>query len=681
LNRKFVPTFLCCLMLSSLATGLIVSVKAPVPEPIILWAVITDDPYFGYYGGYHDIFYAMKDELIKIGIDLRIAMYDDFSMYDTIWDPPCTLRPGDYDGNPETHTYGVDGWDFGCGEYWILPTGYLWVNSLVLGDRTVNSSIGGYNIMNWHNKEADYLWNKGLATLDPVMHNRYMGMWQEIFMHDPPMINMYYGELYTGMGSYVEGWDPVAYFYELSRLRINKAKFDAVAPPNRKAIGSDTWIYAVAEQIYGWNELNILTYTEDLIHQMIKDKCYTLTREDIDGRTGKFYQKPSIAADYPTWLPGPYGPNTVARVPIRHGITWSDGVPLNATDVAFTFNLLNDGRAGGESDIRLLLEEAVIVDEYTVDFVLNAPRYDFTTLWGDEWGANILPWHQLKDISPPQIKNSPLMNDWKPVSMGGQGLEGTGPYVITGYQPDVQVVLEKRDDYWGYALGWGTELPQKIILPYIPDAASRLIALQNLEVDLGDYSTAPVETWENMMTWPTHTVYSYLYPSSNPLYINCLNPILSNRYVRLAIAHAIPWKKIRDQILPGWGYKSSFYGGTFILPQTDSFNKELGDYANWNTPLGNDIPKAQMYMNMWRYSQVGTDSTKGPIGDHDFNGLVEMTDFPIWAKNIGTHSTDWVHVPTKPIDPDNDNNDNVDMSDFALWANRFGTYYPYRGAW
>jgi len=95
---------------------------------------------------------------------------------------------------------------------------------------------------------------------------------------------------------------------------------------------------------------------------------------------------------------------------------------------------------------------------------------------------------------------------------------------------------------------------------------------------------------------------------------------------------------------------------------------------------------------MWRYSQAGmtADYAKGPMGDHDLSGYVEIVDFPIWARWFGTspttdplypHPEKWPHTPGNDRDPDNDNNAYVEMKDFPLWASNFGKSYPYPGAW
>ncbi len=97
-------------------------------------------------------------------------------------------------------------------------------------------------------------------------------------------------------------------------------------------------------------------------------------------------------------------------------------------------------------------------------------------------------------------------------------------------------------------------------------------------------------------------------------------------------------------------------------------------------PYEYNIAKAQQYMNMWNYSQVGTDYTLGPVGDNDFSGFVEMSDFFIWAENVGTAPDAWPWYPGQDIDPDADNTDFVEMADFFRWRENIGEHYPFPGA-
>ncbi len=86
-------------------------------------------------------------------------------------------------------------------------------------------------------------------------------------------------------------------------------------------------------------------------------------------------------------------------------------------------------------------------------------------------------------------------------------------------------------------------------------------------------------------------------------------------------------------------------------------------------------------MDIWRYSQEGTDYTKGPLGDHDFSGFVEMIDYPIWVINLGKNASDLPWWPSNNIDPDNDNNGRVLLQDITHWATNVGKRYPHKSAW
>jgi ABC-type transport system substrate-binding protein len=369
----------------------------------------------------------------------------------------------------------------------------------------------------------------------------------------------------------------------------------------------------------------------------------------------------------------------VARVPIVQGLNWTDDIPFNATDVAFSYNAMldidNKGFAYG--DYWFLMNRTEVVDPYTVDFIYNpgmGPDYDFAGYNAHGWGIGMIPWHQLKNEDLTTWRNAPFNSDPVPKSKGGKGVECLGPYVPISQNPsDKSITFERRDQYIN-VLGWANTLPQYYVMKIIQDDGARWTQLNNLEVDVIEYPTKPLQDWINMNTTGKHKVYSFKYPAMHPLWMNLQNPILSNRYVRLAIAHAIPYPKIFNDILPGWGVSQAYYGKSFVLPIHGSFNTALGNYEY-------NIDKAKQYMDMWRYSQATLDPSKGPRGDHDFSGYVGVDDFPIWAKWRGKTPSQWTFKPGNDIDPDNDNDADVDVADYTSWAANYGKRYPFNGAW
>jgi len=688
--RKSVLTRLMCrstalislLLVGVFAAGLIAPI-APVKAPtdVILWLVSTNDPGPGYYGGYHDIVPLLQTEFEKIGIDLRWEnSYDAFTWEDVVWDITWD-RNGTYDGDPSSHTYGEDGWDLALFEWWENPTSYIWGDELVYSWGTPPT---GWNIMSWNDTKADYFWQMAATTLDTTTHNKWMWKWQEEAMHNPPTIPIYYAEQMTARASYLDGWDDVAWLYDLSQLDINETKFNEVAPTtpyDRKSVGSDTVIWAAAEPVWVMYPLGTLTYSEETLNVLKGGMLYRTSRENMAfPPSGDFTVIPTLAADFPSWyqLPDPDG-RWVARVPIRSGITWSDGVEFNATDVAYSYNsVLNPAcKSQAYGDYSFLLDTVQVVDRYTVDFIYAlgmGPDYDFAGYQAHGWALSMLPWHQIGPDYVTNWKSQPYNFDPVPVSRGGDGLEVLGPYVPTAFTSEVAVEFEKRTEYVD-ALGWSDTIPNRFIMKFIPTAETRFIALQNLEADFIEYPTAPLADWQNMQGWATHRVYSYFYPAAHSLWIQHTNTILSNRYVRLALAYAIPYDTIFNNILPGWGVLNAYRGKTMmVLPNHESFHPTLGNYEY-------NITKAQQYMDMWRNSQVGATPSLGPLGDHDFSGFVEMPDYPIWVNNLGKYTYEFPWWPSNNIDPDNDNSGRALLPDITYWGMHVGDRYPYSGAW
>jgi len=676
LKHTTIVTLITLILASALLASCLVPLQA-VPWSINLEATVTTNPYWGYYGGYHDIWYTIQPELAKIGINVALDMYDEFTWWDQVWEEGWN-HTGDT-------AYPPGGWDMTILEWWLQPHALdPWFSSMVYSWMWPPE---GYNIHPWSNEKADdYLW-KGMTTFDASDRKKYLWDWQEEFMHDPPWANIYYPLVYEVTGRYVEGYDPTGcWFYDVSHLAINTT---ALPPELNYSPRNETLIYAVSEPLWNLLPLFTETYTEE---QMTTLQWNTLYVWSIDPwpPTGTspgledYKIKPELASDYPTYLVGPNGPDTRVRVPLRHGVLWSDGRELNASDVKLSFDLTLTTHASGMGDYAYILDDVVIVDEYTVDFLLKAPCPDIISVLSNDWGGGlILPWHHLKGVSPPNIKGLEANYDtenpsaWFPV---------TGPFKLKAVTPE-HLELERNPDYFGYDLGWGPYGVETIILKWVPDPGVRLAEMKTNTIDFGEYPTAPVEVYHDLMDeekWPYLRVWQYNYPASNPIWFNFDNPYLSNRYVRQAIAHAVPYDLIISDKLQSWGIETAYQGKTYIMPThyyTDPSTSETVHLYNDDLePFENNITKAEMYMNMWYYSQEGTDHTLGPVGDADFSGVVRLDDFILWATNFGTEPADWTFLPGNDIDPDFDNSGTVNLDDFIEWAANYGAYYPFEGA-
>lgn len=65
-------------------------------------------------------------------------------------------------------------------------------------------------------------------------------------------------------------------------------------------------------------------------------------------------------------------------ITLRQGVTWSDGEPFTATDVAFTFNMLLETHTPPlywESEVQANVQSIDIIDDYTVKFNLKSATH------------------------------------------------------------------------------------------------------------------------------------------------------------------------------------------------------------------------------------------------------------------------------------------------------------------
>lgn len=145
-------------------------------------------------------------------------------------------------------------------------------------------------------------------------------------------------------------------------------------------------------------------------------------------------------------------PNTW-RFVLREGVTFHDGTPFTAEAVQWSM-----GRVAARGGGTLGLDEnsVEIIDDLTVEITPV-----FTNL------------RVVQQICHPQ--NSIVAPNSEPAELR----VGTGPFKEAEYQREERYVVEANDDYWGDA-----PKLSKITFRFIPDATTRVLALQSGEVDL-----------------------------------------------------------------------------------------------------------------------------------------------------------------------------------------------------
>lgn len=112
---------------------------------------------------------------------------------------------------------------------------------------------------------------------------------------------------------------------------------------------------------------------------------------------------------------------------LRDGVKWSDGQPLTADDVAFTFELLRQNKALNAQGLPLAGASAPTPTQAVITF--TKPAYQ--VMW---WRTTPVPKHQWASVTDP-VK----FTDSDPV--------GSGPYMFKTFTPQA-ITLSKNPYYW-----------------------------------------------------------------------------------------------------------------------------------------------------------------------------------------------------------------------------------------
>ena len=128
---------------------------------------------------------------------------------------------------------------------------------------------------------------------------------------------------------------------------------------------------------------------------------------------------------------------------IRTGVSWSDGEPLTAADIAYTYNRVLTERVAGNNWESYLRNVASVTapDDATIVLQLSKPNATLPLL-----PIPILPEHIWKDVGEKELKayaNEPA---------NGQPVVGSGPFrFVEGTAGGSTYRFEANKDYWGGA--------------------------------------------------------------------------------------------------------------------------------------------------------------------------------------------------------------------------------------
>lgn len=235
---------------------------------------------------------------------------------------------------------------------------------------------------------------------------------------------------------------------------------------------------------------------------------------------------PVLATEVPTLENGGIvrnGAGMSITYKLRPGVLWHDGQPFTSADVAFTWRAVKNPAFIAESKDGT--DEIVSIetpDPLTVICRYAAVSPTFATTL---FTFGILPQHLLEDVD----LNTSSYNE-RPI--------GTGPFMVTAFKRGQYVLTERFPGYWRRDAN-GRRLPylDKLIFKIIPNSNTLLTQIRSGELDL--VTQTPYDQAKQMHGLPGVELIRAPLLSWQHLDFNYRNPILADRQVRLAIAHAI----------------------------------------------------------------------------------------------------------------------------------------------
>lgn len=213
--------------------------------------------------------------------------------------------------------------------------------------------------------------------------------------------------------------------------------------------------------------------------------------------------------------------NRSVVVKLRSGVTWHDGKPFTAEDVVWTIQ--EYWKPFFPQTIFDFLDgvEATAPDEVVLRFARPAPEFSVGFLFSDLTNY-ILPKHVYAgtDLLLNPANNAPI---------------GTGPWKFVKWVRGSYAEFASNAGYWDKA----TKRPEKLIIRWWREPASRAAAFETGELDVGVVNPAPLGDIKRLQANPNLKVVFEEQGTPLGLHFNTRNPVVSDARVRRALLHAI----------------------------------------------------------------------------------------------------------------------------------------------
>jgi peptide/nickel transport system substrate-binding protein len=305
------------------------------------------------------------------------------------------------------------------------------------------------------------------------------------------------------------------------------------------------------------------------------------------------------------------------KVVLRDDLTWSDGKPITAHDIVFTFQTIMNPKVpvpavrAGTDKLRWIHA----YDDHTVVF------FHKESLATNVWNVNfpIIPKHVYEESLK---KDVTLKDSDYHVQLEDNPVCG-GAYTISKRTRGQEIVLTRRDSWYMHNGKQVREKPyfKEVRFRIIEDPNIALLALKNGEIDEMELNP---EQWRTQTTddefYRLNTKASGVEWTGFQFLWNLKTPFFSDIRVRRAMAYAFNYKEMLDTLFYGLYQPSNgiFYNGAWMAP------------TNPAPPYTQDLDKAEQLLDDAGWQDHDGDG----IRDKEINGKLEKFEFGIVVPTI-----------------------------------------------
>lgn len=225
---------------------------------------------------------------------------------------------------------------------------------------------------------------------------------------------------------------------------------------------------------------------------------------------------------------------------LRDGMTWSDGVPVTADDVVFSYEVVKDPTVDAARIASYFkdVDRVEALDRRRVRFTFKKPYFKSLEVSGAGY-LTYIPRHVYAYGEGKPYADGKAFSDIR------KHLVGCGPYVFESWKSGQEVVIRRNDRYYGKPATF-----DRIVFRIVPDDTVALQMLKAQELDFmglssDQYIRVARDRKFNLnyrrMLYDAPTGYSYIAWNNRSRFF-------SDRRVRVAMTHLVPRRRINKRL-------------------------------------------------------------------------------------------------------------------------------------